>query len=288
MAGHSRSRHPVRRLAGALLPLAMMACTTTPGGAPPPTFGNVVFAGMTDRPADFCAPSDGPNCPRDLANFPKVVERGKEISVQPLGTGTCGLLTVDFGDGTPVMTVQNLPMGTASSPGLGVQHTYTGWPGRKMVRVKGITNCLGEQNKEIMVVIGPRDKGDFDLGFVPNNMVCNPVPNVPALRAGTTVKITADVMIQYGPFISFDDGGEPGVTAPADFAFPGMGKFSVIYRVGSQLVQGMGRANGFRPVVFRVAATGPLEICLNDHPMELRDNRGAGHFTIEVNETSAN
>jgi hypothetical protein len=261
--------------------LALQACTTTP------TIGDITFSGMTARPANFCQPHHGPGCAATLAEFPAVAELRKQIIVRPMGKGVCGLLSIDFGDGTPPMTLQNLQLGDAANPGLGVQHTYNGWPGRKRVRVKGLSNCLGDETKMLMVTTGPLDHGDFDLGFVPNNMVCNAVPNVPPLRKGTTVRIVADVAIQYGPFINFDSGGEPGVAAPSDFAFPGMGKFAVIYRLGSQLVQGVGRAGNFQPVVFRVAATAPLEICLNDHPMQLGDNGGAGRFTITVNEVTA-
>jgi hypothetical protein len=263
--------------AGLPLLLCLQACVTTP------TISDVAVQGLMPRAPDFCGPHHGPTCPPALAEFPQFVPLGQQITIHPIGQGTCGVVSIDFGDGTPAQLVQNLPMGTAGALGLGVQHTYTGWPGRKRIRVQGITNCVGDEAKEVMVATGPMDRGDFDLGFVPNNMVCNPVPNVPPLRTGTTVKIWADSYITYGPLLSFDAGGQQGVATPSDFPFPSMTKFSVIYQIGSQQIQGSSRASP----VFRVAATGPLEICLNDHPSWLSDNRGGGHFVITVNETTA-
>lgn len=263
--------------AGLPLLLCLQACITTP------TLSDVAVQGLVPRAPDFCGPHHGPTCPPALTEFPQFVPRGQQITVHPLGQGTCGVVSIDFGDGTPLQLLQSLPMGQAGNIGPGVQHTYTGWPGRKLIRVKGVSNCLGDEAKEIMVATGPMDRGDFDLGFVPNGMICNPVPNVPPLRVGTTVKVWADSYITYGPLLSLSASGQTGVAAPSDFAFPGMTKFSVIYRIGSQLVQGVGGASP----VFRVLTTAPLEICLNDHPAWVSDNTGGGHFVITVNETTA-
>lgn len=257
--------------------LCLQACTTTP------TISDVTVQGLIPRATDFCGPQHGPTCPPALAEFPQFVPRGQQITVHPLGQGTCDLVSIDFGDGTPPQLVQNLPMGQAGNIGLGVQHTYTGWPGRKRIRVQGVTNCLGDEAKEVMVATGPMDRGDFDLGFQVNNMACNVVPNVPPLRAGTTVKIWADAYIRYSATIAYNADGQPGVVAPAGFAFPGMGKFSVIYRIGSQLVQGSSRTSP----IFRVTATAPLEVCVNDDLAWLHDNSSGGHFVITVNETTA-
>lgn len=265
----------------AFVVLGLQACTTT--GINTPVVSDIAFGGMTQRPANFCQPHHGTDCAPNLAEFPSFAEIGKEISVLPLGKGTCGRVSIDFGDGTPPRIVQNLPIGDATNPGRGVQHTYNGWPGRKLVRVKGSHYCLGDESKMLMVGFNPDERGDLDLGFVPNNLVCNVVPDRPPLRKGSVVRIWADAVIQYGPFIAFNASGDLSSPAPANFPFPIHRKFSVVYKVGSsQLEQG---ENG--SVVFRVNETARLEICLNDHPNDLRDNRGAGHFKITVNEVSA-
>jgi hypothetical protein len=49
----------------------------------------------------------------------------------------------------------------------------------------------------------------------------------------------------------------------------------------------LGRQVGSARPFSGVDATAPLEICLNDHPRHLQDNRGGGRFTISVNETRA-
>jgi hypothetical protein len=252
----------------------------TPAGTGP-VISDLEFGDLTPRPADYCQPHNGPDCATDLQEFPSYAELGKTIRVLPLGTGTCGAISIDFGDGTPPV-VQNLQLGTAANPGPGVLHTYTGWPGRKLVHVKGISGCLGDQSKQIMVARAPVGRGEFELGFVPTLMVCNVVPNLPPLRKGVGVRIFADALIKYGPFIEFGASGEPNTSAPAAFPFPGFRKFSVIYRVGSQVVQGEADY-----VPFKVLATAPLEICLNDIATDLGDNSGAGRFVITVNEVSA-
>jgi hypothetical protein len=163
-------------------------------------------------------------------------------------------------------------------------HTYNGWPGKKLVRVKGESGCVGNVTKEIAVGIGPTGREDYRLGFVPNSMICNPVPNMPPIRTGTGVRIETDGRtITYGQAgTTFNASGSPSLPVPPSYRFPDQRKYSLVYRIGSQLVQGEAGA-----VVFTANQTAPLEICVNDNPSFLTDNSGGMLITIMVNERSA-
>lgn len=279
---HLRSRRRVipRLLLACVSCASLLGCTT-------PVVSDISFGGLTPRAPNFCQPNDGIDCAPNLAEFPSYAQRGQEITIFPMGRGTCGQITVDFGDGTPVLTLQNQKMGSTNDPGPGIKHTYAGWQGRKLVKIQGTVNCLGSESRFLMVADDPMDKGTYNLAFNANPQLCSAVPGVPALRKGTTVRIWADAVIQYGPFLKFDEGGDPNTPTPADFPFPQHNKFSIVYRVGTQTVQALGKPGKFRPVLFRTTQTAPLEICVNDRPADLGDNRGVGHFVITVNEATA-
>jgi hypothetical protein len=194
------------------------------------------------------------------------------------GSGQCGELRIDFGDGSPIETYLDKRIFN----GLQFKHTYSGWPGKKIARVNAVQNCTGSRTAEVLVGFKPDGRDFFRLAFIPNLFVCNRVPNVPPLRAGTTVRITTNgSTIQYGIPV-FNASGDPTTTTPANFPFPRHRMFSLVYQIGTQAVQGEAG-----PVIFRVAQTGPLEICVNDHRDDLADNRGSMRIDITVNEGSA-
>jgi hypothetical protein len=174
-------------------------------------------------------------------------------------------------------------------------HTYAGWPGKKLVHVKGVNGCLGDVSKEITVGIGPDGREDFALGLcfgprcslpLPTTSVCNivtPTHPMPPIRTGTGVRIQTDGgTIDYGSGQIFNASGNAAVPTPAGYLFPNRKKFSLVYRIGSDDFQGEAG-----PVTFTPTQTAGLEVCANDNPSLLADNAGSMLLTITVNERSA-
>ena len=231
-------------------------------------------ANSATRACTFLSNS-GPACPM---NAP--------VDIKVAGVGPCTLLEVDFGDGQ-TGRIQNHDFGKdESNPNWAViQHQYTGWPGKKRVKAKGITNCVGEASREFDVVSSSNGFPFFRLGFQqPVVSACTAVPNAPALRAGSTVSVsTTDVaQTDYGCILGgciYGSDGKPGSSAAADFPFPGLKEYSQVWRIGSQVEQGGASAR------FTVNQAGPLEICVND--TKLSDNHGAWRVDITVDERNA-
>jgi hypothetical protein len=98
---------------------------------------------------------------------------------------------------------------------------------------------------------------------------CTLVPNVPPLRPKTVVKITADRQINFGCAFNgciYDADGDKTSTAPANFPFPNFRTYSLIFRLGTQVVQGGTNTS------FTTNQSGLLEVCVNDD--NLPDNTG--------------
>lgn len=200
------------------------------------------------------------------------------VWLQLSGSGTCGEVSIDWGDGTPIETFQNLRIFN----GLQLTHTFTGWPGTKIARINALQNCTGSRTAEVLVGYKPSGRAVYRLEYHPTLSVCDPIPDLPPLRAGTTVRITTDgSTIQYG-FPIFNASGDLSAVTPADFPFPGRRMFSLVYRVGTEDFQGEAGS-----VIFRLTQTAPLEVCVNDHPSDLADNLGGMQIEITVNEGSA-
>jgi len=107
---------------------------------------------------------------------------------------------------------------------------------------------------------------------------------MPALRKGTGIRIETDGRtFNYGQANqTYDASGDPSLPVPAGYPFPAMRKFSLVYRIGTQAIQGEAGS-----VVFVANQTGHLQVCVNDNPNFLSDNTGAMLITITVNERSA-
>ena len=244
------------------------------------------------RPNSVCDRGDRgptpPGCTPEVHESLRFAPIGSEIQVFPLGTGTCAAASIDFGDGTPIVSSQNQLLADMSWK---VPHTYTGWPGKKTIRVKGLAGCIGEVARDYAVGIGADGHEDFRLGFavgIRPGAQCQAVPTggggpMPPIRRGSGVRIEADGgRIDYGVLLAFDAGGHPTMAAPAGYLFPSRRPWSLVYRIGTQDEQGE-----VGPVVFIANQTAPLEICVNDHPANLSDNRGSVFLRITVNERSA-
>ncbi len=239
--------------------------------------------GNTERLAnpicDSRDPQVQPSCTPELYQSLLYAPLDKVSLINIFGVGTCSEVVVDFGDGTPRETHQNVTFRGSWQR----THTYSGWPGHKLIRVTG---CGIERTRQVLVGHIPDGRATYVLGFTPNTSVCNFITSPsspPPLRKGTVVRIETDgSKIKYG-LPEFDASGDASQVTPSDYPFPGHKVFSLVYRVGTAPpVQGEAG-----PVVFRVAQTAPLEICVNDHARLLGDNRGKIRLEITVNESSA-
>lgn len=224
---------------------------------------------------------------RACTDSDRFVVNGGAIALTPQGTGTCGQMSIDFGDGTPPVTVSSYTLNPTSIAAV-ANHTYQGWPGTKTIRVRGVTDCSGDVTRTVNVRMAPNTIG-FRLGLrQPNVAQCNViVPNTPPIRAGSTVKIETDGRtMDYGPKPGggrhvFNASGDPAAVVPPGYLFQRRKKFSLVYKIGSTDFQG---ETG--PVFFQATQTGPLEICTNDNPSYLADNSGAMMLTITVNDVA--
>lgn len=273
-----------------LMMLALQGCTTT--SAPLPSVGKPSLFPLNARPDPVCDGQDprGPYngaCTRERHQELAFAALGKEAIFNMPGSGVCGEVSFDFGDSRPPQTFQNVSFSQGQVWQL--RTTYAGWPGKKLVRVKGLRDCLADTRTEILVGFEPDGRDDVRAAFLPQGTQCAPVlagsPRraMPPIRNGSTVRIVTDGgKINYGANAIFDASGDPSASVPPGYLFPGHRKHSLVYRIGGQEIQGEAG-----PVIFRANNTAPLEICVNDNPAYLADNTGGMVITITVNESSA-
>jgi hypothetical protein len=262
--------------------LGLQGCGPTPVN--PNVITGMSFDGRSHRPSD-CLDGDSSvrrNCSSEEIESLMFAEIGKQFSVLPVGLGMCALATVDFGDGTRSATFTNQVLDNLSFQAL---HTYTGWPGKKLIRVKGEAGCYGEVTKEITVGIGPNGREEYTIAFAPSKTdVCVTGKGIPIIRKGSGVRISTNGgEIIYG-LPKFNASGDLTATnTPPFFAFPAYRVFSIVYKLGnSPPIQGE-----VGSVTFKAPETAPLEVCVNDNPGFLGDNAGGMMLTITVNEISA-
>jgi len=203
-------------------------------------------------------------------------QRGQPMEFTVSGTGNCTMLSLDWGDGTPPLQANNVDF-DANPLGVKFSHAYNGWGGKKTVTAQGVTNCVGTATTAISVV------PPFALAFgQPGPTACAVVPNAPTVPVNATIHITTNpdpaIKINFGCFLGgcvYDANGEPNSVAPAGYPFPGLRKYSLVIRIGTQVVQ------GGTDVFFTATQGGPMEVCVNDDV--LHDNSGAWGVFIDVN-----
>jgi len=188
---------------------------------------------------------------------------------------------IDWGDGGPVsqgVWVNLVPDPTTRT----ISHTYTGWGGGKTVTVTATQNCDGKVNTRFTMA-----PAVFQLGFnQPGTKACNTVPTMASVRMGNLVHITTIPLARSPGGINFgcplggcvyDANGKPGSVATApDYPFPGLRAFSLVLRLGQQVVQ------GGTDVRFTAAETGSLESLVNDG--NVTDNAGGYQIDVRVDQ----
>lgn len=220
------------------------------------------------------------------------VTLNRPVKVVVRGLGVCSVVRVNFGDGQ-FIEGNNIDFGkTGATIDWNVNHTYQGWPGPKTMSAIGVTNCGGSASW-LTHVFQPTPNADgtlaedFRVAFgQPGPTACAVVPNAPALRKNTKVSIKTNpnprVVINFGCLLGgciHDADGEPNSSAPPNFPFPTLRKYSLVLRVGTQVVQGGTNMS------FTTNQAGPLELCVNDDV--LPDNTGAWGVFISVDESQA-
>jgi hypothetical protein len=224
---------------------------------------------------------------------------GVPLAFEVKGWGTCGRFAVDWGDGstTNVVTAQTISCLVNPDPAepkthfrCTLEHTYTDWEGGKTVTVTGQQGCEGRVKTRFAT-----NPAVFVLAFArPGPNTCDPAPGgKPPVQNRSIVTITAVPVLTrvgsnwcpgiYYPNVTPHCYDADGIAAPAttpgfptSFPFPRMRPFSLVLRVGMQLVQGGTNMS------FVTNQTAPLEVCVNEP--DPRAGRGGHEIHIRVDE----
>jgi hypothetical protein len=204
------------------------------------------------------------------------------------GQGTCTSVTVNWGDGmieTNFIPVpgRRIELETSAIETRYLKHTYTGWGGGKTVTVDG-NGCEGKVRGRFQA--DPRRKFIGWKGRAPAGTtgVCQTVAGLPSMIPRMLVQVSVTNVagrsgVGFGcPGCIYDADGRVGSPAPPSFPFVGLTAYSVVFRVGSQVVQG----GSFTQ--FTTTSSGALEFCLNDGDNDLTNNSGEFEVEISVDE----
>jgi hypothetical protein len=205
------------------------------------------------------------------------------------GKGSCQGVNVDWGDGT-IERVDALPgprfeLETIHLEDRSLFHTFTGWGGGKTVTAEGV-GCLGKVRLRFNTSPSELKIGWAQPAPPGTSGVCQTATNLPGMIPRMLVKASLPTIssardIDFGCFAAgcvFNADGKSGSVADASFPFPGLKEYSVVFRIGPQIVQ------GGTNMQFTTTASGPLELCLNDGDKDLTNNRGGFAVTISVDQ----
>ena len=204
------------------------------------------------------------------------------------GKGLCKVARLNFGDGK---FLEENDHDFDKGPWIATR-IYDGWPGLKTAMAEGVTNCTGKATMAMHVFKNASHGEIWNVGITgpfsdPINCFNAPLGSggmMPPLRPNTTVTVSAQTtpLMQFGCVggCAFDPNGRANTVAAAPEPFPGMRELSLVWRVGTQVVQG-----GTAAVTFVTQQPGPLEICVNDRRMS--DNGGGWEVNILVDESQA-
>ncbi|HET7144256.1 MAG TPA: hypothetical protein VFI68_09575 [Anaerolineales bacterium] len=210
------------------------------------------------------------------------------------GVGICNSVKADWGDGNidplinggpgvPVDLAGTDPSAVATRT---LTHTFTGWGGGKTVTVEGNYNCIGKVNLRFEIPPLKKNLGWAQPGPAGTNMCQTFTPSLPNMIPRMLVDVSATLVgnargIDFGCFAGGcvgDADGRPGPVADSRFPFPGFREYSVVYRIGSQLIQGGTNTQ------FTTTSSGIMEFCLNDGDINLTNNKGGFDVTIRVDQ----
>jgi hypothetical protein len=196
---------------------------------------------------------------------------GKRVDIIVSGTGTCGILNVNWGDrGDTWESFSDVDL-TAQTL---LSHTYTGWAGGKTIWVEPQFRCAGTAQTRFTT---EPEILTFSWARLPsgvNPTACFRVPSssspggvMPPLPANTLVRVIGQPspQVNFGCTFNgciYDPDGRAGTAAAAPFAFPGLREYSLVLRLsGATLFQG-GKSEQFAAPL-----GGILEFCQNtDNP----------------------
>jgi hypothetical protein len=146
------------------------------------------------------------------------------------------------------------------------------------VTVGGVGDCGGYAEKRVKIT-----PLDIKVGYMqPSRTTCDAITNKPPLRKNTLVRITkipnSNTQINFGCAFNgcIHDANGRNSPAAAPFPFVGLREFSLVIKVGTQVVQ------GGTNVSFKTNQAGPLEICVNDP--DLFNNTGAWGINVRVDD----
>jgi hypothetical protein len=204
------------------------------------------------------------------------------------GSGACGKVTIDWGDDSSTTDVFGGAQSTDCVPDTdpaGVKgfkcnasHVYSGWGGGKTVTATAVSGCEGRVNLRFVI-----EPSIYHLPLSrPGPDRCHTISNRPSLAMRSLVKITTvpparlrcpGIIEPDGHCYDAEGGGVPQVIDPAPvFPFPGMRAYSLVLRVGTQVVQGGTNMS------FTTPQGGPLEVCVN----EVDPQGGNGGYEVDI------
>ncbi len=228
---------------------------------------------------------------------------GERVNLYVTGTGQCDTVRLNFGtdlgggervfisdaDFTNVQTVNSFA------------YPSVVWRGVRAVTVEGVDDrgvvnakaCTGFATKNIFVTGPAPTRSHFgEYGVHIFNSACvqqSPPLTMPRLRKNTEVRIKVDAPDPTSPVYRLNEvyrGGTgytadgDGVVAGPSFPFEEMSRYSIVFKVGTQRIQGQ-----VGTTFFQTNQAGQLEFCVNTD--NASGENGTFMFEIAVNESNA-
>jgi hypothetical protein len=181
---------------------------------------------------------------------------------------------------------QRIEFGGSNVESRSLWHTYTGWGGGKTVTVTAVSGCEGKANLRFDAPPVSRRLGFSQPGTgtgtcstVSSNPLPTMIPHMLVHIQTFPLEPPNERGINFGcSGCVYDADGRLGSVADPTFPFPGLREYSLVLRVGSQVVQ------GGTDVQFTTTTSGSLAFCLNDHDNDVTNNFGGYIIQISVDQ----